>query len=266
MGGRHTAGCGGERSQRARYERATRYHAPGEGPIRFRLSARLAVTVMVIVVLLAVFGLWRASGVGAAAQSGEADPIDTRVGVRAADDESQSRGDPGSTSRTVGYGLADSDRVQDSSVVIVHVVGAVNRPGIVELPAGSRVVDAIDAAGGAREQAELASLNLAAFLTDGTQVYVPVAGEAEAGALGPYPSDPAGAPSVAGGAGAGGCVDLNTASEAELQELDGVGPKLAARIVEWRAGAGPVSSATDLVAVPGIGSVLAGRIATGSCQ
>ena len=131
-------------------------------------------------------------------------------------------------------------------------MGAVKEPGIVELPAGSRVINAIVAAGGVSPDADTGLLNLAAFVSDGAQVTVPKAGEivADTG-------------NVAAGA---GCVDLNTASEEELQGLDGVGPKIAARIVAWRGGAGPIQTAAELTGVPGIGSVLAERISVGTCQ
>ena len=138
--------------------------------------------------------------------------------------------------------------------MIVHVVGAVKEPGIVELPAGARVIDAIDAAGGVSPDADTGVLNLAAFVSDGTQVTVPKVGEVSANI--------GGANVVA----AAGCVDLNTASEDELQALDGVGPKIAARIVAWRDGAGPIQTAAQLTGVPGIGSALAERISAGTCQ
>ncbi|WP_049785529.1 ComEA family DNA-binding protein [Cellulomonas gilvus] len=129
--------------------------------------------------------------------------------------------------------------------LVVDVVGAVARPGVVRLPPGSRVVDALDAAGGALTDADVARLNLARVLVDGEQVVVP------------RPGDPvvAAPPDAGGGADGGSLVDLNTADEATLDTLPGIGPVLAARIVEHRA-AGPFASVDDLVDVPGIGQAL----------
>ena len=132
--------------------------------------------------------------------------------------------------------------------VVVHVAGAVTRPGLYRLPSGSRVADGIDAAGGPRPRADLDRLNLAARLVDGQRVAVSRRGEP------PLPAAPAdtGAP-AAGGPGAGVPVDLNTAGQAELETLPGVGPATARRILEERARRGGFTSVRDLLRVPGIG-------------
>jgi competence protein ComEA len=101
--------------------------------------------------------------------------------------------------------------------VVVHVVGAVRRPGLYRLAAGSRVADALDQAGGAAAAADLALVNLAAPLADGQQVVVPARAAAGGGSTGT-------AGEGDGGAVDGGPVHLNTASIAELDELPGVGP------------------------------------------
>jgi competence protein ComEA len=109
--------------------------------------------------------------------------------------------------------------------VVVDVQGAVRRPGVVRLPAGSRVADALQAAGGYSKKADLnaaaAALNLAAVLADGAQVYVPLLGAMVAG----------GAPSPAGG---NGLVNLNTASAEELDALPGIGPVTVQKILAAR--------------------------------
>lgn len=132
-------------------------------------------------------------------------------------------------------------------VVVVHVVGAVRRPGLLRLPEGSRVADAVRRAGGAARRADLAALNLAAPLADGAQVLVPLRAQPAAGA-------PAGG---AGGArtsvGAVTKPSLSSATPEELDELPGVGPVTAQRIVEYRTAHGPFGSVDDLDAVPGIG-------------
>lgn len=124
--------------------------------------------------------------------------------------------------------------------IVVAVVGQVVTPGLVTLPAGSRVADAVSAAGGALPDADLASINLARVLTDGEQVALGVPGAADGSAATP----------AASGAGP---VNLNTASASELESLPGVGPVLAGRIVDWRTDNGGFSSVEDLQEVDGIG-------------
>ena len=132
-----------------------------------------------------------------------------------------------------------------SSGVVVHVVGAVRRPGLVELAGGSRVDDAVAAAGGATHKADLGSVNLARVLVDGEQIVVLRKGEAgAAGATGP---------STGGSALSGRPVDLNAATIEQLDGLPGVGPVLAKRIFDWRAAHGRFSSVDELTQVSGIG-------------
>lgn len=128
--------------------------------------------------------------------------------------------------------------------VVVHVAGAVLAPGVQRLPAGSRVIDAVEAAGGLRPDADAGRVNLAAELTDGTQIYVPAVGEA---------APPAG--TAAGGAAEAGdgLVDLNTANSAALEELPGIGPATAAAIIDHRERNGPFVSVDGLLEVRGIG-------------
>jgi competence protein ComEA len=157
--------------------------------------------------------------------------------------------------------------------VTVHVSGAVPRPGLVELPPGSRVGHAIEAAGGSMPGADLASVNLARPLTDGEQVHVLREGEAPAPAAAADPSV-AGTGEAAGAAGPGGGgidadgrVDLNRATAAELETLPGIGPAKAAAIVEHRESHGAFAEPGDIRAVSGIGEKtfqqLADRITAG---
>ncbi len=126
--------------------------------------------------------------------------------------------------------------------LVVHVAGAVRRPGLYRLPDGSRVDDAIAEAGGAGPRAELDLVNLAAPVADGQQVVVPLRG-----------GDPAGASDEAAGADAGAKVHLNSASLEQLDELPGVGPVLAQQILDYRTANGAFRSVDELDAVPGIG-------------
>ncbi len=123
--------------------------------------------------------------------------------------------------------------------LVVDVAGAVRRPGLHRLAQGSRIADAVAAAGGATAKAELELVNLAAPLADGEQVVVPVRGAAAAGA---------------GGVGAAAApLDLNTATPEQLDALPGIGPATAAKIVAFRQAHGPFRSVDELDAVPGIG-------------
>ncbi|WP_338566234.1 ComEA family DNA-binding protein [Microbacterium paraoxydans] len=122
--------------------------------------------------------------------------------------------------------------------IYVHVLGAVERPGLYVLRADSRVVDALAAAGGSTDAADLAGVNLARRVEDGEQILVPVVGAVD---------DPSAPPS------GDGTVDLNTADQAALEELPGIGPALAERIVAWREDNGRFRTVDDLLAVPGIG-------------
>ncbi|MDZ7673896.1 MAG: helix-hairpin-helix domain-containing protein [Acidimicrobiales bacterium] len=128
--------------------------------------------------------------------------------------------------------------------VIVHVAGEVARPGVQELPAGSRVIDAVDAAGGVTADADAGRVNLAAELGDGVQVYIPAVGEA---------APPVAASGTEAGTAGDDLVDLNVAGGSQLEELPGVGPATAAAIIDHRERAGPFATVDDLLDVRGIG-------------
>jgi len=172
----------------------------------------------------------------------------------------------GLVSRSVPAAFASQEATGSptaASVVLVHVVGQVRRPGVVRLAAGSRVLDAVDAAGGAKSSADLNHLNLARVVADGEQIAVPKPGEAvpAAGAAG-IPG--AGTGAAGGPAGADGgpvvLVDLNTADAAALDTLPGVGPVLSQRILDWRTQHGRFSSVDELGEVSGIGDKLLAQI------
>lgn len=128
--------------------------------------------------------------------------------------------------------------------VVVDVAGRVRHPGVLRLPQGSRVVDAIRRAGGARHGVDLTGLNLARVLTDGEQVVVGASASASS-------TDSAAASS--GGGAAGPLVDINAASEEQLETLPGVGPVTAQKILAWRQAHGAFTSIDELLEVDGIG-------------
>jgi competence protein ComEA len=125
---------------------------------------------------------------------------------------------------------------------LVHVAGEVRRPGVYRVGAGARAIEAIRRAGGPTRRADLSALNLAAPLQDGQQVLIPARAARGGGGA-------ASAPAAAGGA----VISLSSATEEELDALDGIGPTLAARIVEWRRAHGGFASVDQLLDVPGIG-------------
>ncbi|MEM8925158.1 MAG: ComEA family DNA-binding protein [Actinomycetota bacterium] len=142
---------------------------------------------------------------------------------------------------------------QADAVLVVHVAGAVARPGVVEVAAGARIVDAVTAAGGPTEAATVHRLNLAAPVADGMQIVVPTADDEVTHPAGLAPPPPGGAGGGAAAAETDRPIDLNTAGEDELQRLRGVGPARAAAIVDWRERNGPFISVDQLLEVPGIG-------------
>jgi len=130
------------------------------------------------------------------------------------------------------------------TVLVVHVVGEVRRPGLYRLRDGARIADAVHRAGGALRDADLAAVNLAAPLVDGVQVVVPP--RADAGSTAPLPG-------TGGTAAPTAPVSLSSATVEELDQLPGVGPITAQKIVDFRTEHGPFASVDDLDAVPGIG-------------
>ncbi|HEU5038691.1 MAG TPA: ComEA family DNA-binding protein [Nocardioides sp.] len=157
-----------------------------------------------------------------------------------------------------GTPLVDASPVAASSTasasagsVTVDVTGKVRRPGIVVLDTGARVVDALEAAGGARPGVDLAALNLARLLVDGEQVVVGV----------PPPAGAAASAVATPGAPGGPLVNLNTASQSELEALPEVGPVTAQAILAWRDEHGGFTAVDELLEVDGIGDATLGQVA-----
>jgi competence protein ComEA len=190
-------------------------------------ESRGTVLIWVVAAALGVFALMRLTGSGGEGGSGE--PV--RV------DRSGLGGSP-----RAGRGGAE-DGGGGHGAVYVHVAGAVRRPGLVRVPAGSRVAEAVFRAGGPVRRADLTGVNLAAQVEDGQQVVVPETGAA-ASATGQ-----AGAPAASTGV----KPSLGSATVEQLDEIDGIGPTLAERIVEYRTENGGFSSLDELQDVDGIG-------------
>jgi competence protein ComEA len=134
-----------------------------------------------------------------------------------------------------------------AATIYVHIVGEIVEPGIYELDSGARIVDAIFAAGGFSDKADQASVNLAREVTDGEQVVVFRIGQAPSSTMGG-----AGSTSSSGGS----QISLNRGSPAELEQLPGVGPALAERMIDWRTANGGFKKKEDLLNISGIGEKL----------
>ncbi|MGO2685045.1 helix-hairpin-helix domain-containing protein [Microbacterium sp.] len=138
---------------------------------------------------------------------------------------------------------AGDDEVAVGGELYVHVLGQVTDPGLYVLEPSARVVDALAAAGGSLDDADLQAVNLARPLSDGEQLIVP--------AVGADPTDAEGTDPVGDG-----LIDLNNADQAELETLPGIGPAIGQRIIDWRETNGRFASVDDLLAVSGIGEKL----------
>jgi len=160
---------------------------------------------------------------------------------------------PASSGTSASAGTAVRVSRPPARASVVHVAGAVRRPGVYRLPAGARVQEAVRRAGGARRGANVNGINLAAKVVDGQQVVVPSRTPSGSGA--PPAAAPAAGLAAASGAGAppGPPISLNNATAEQLDTLDGVGPATAQKIIAWRTQHGGFRSVADLGQVPGIG-------------
>lgn len=160
---------------------------------------------------------------------------------------------PAPGSRTLGSGAANASATPKPTprLVLVHVLGAVRRPGVVSLTEGARALDALAAAGGLTRAADPGDLNLAQILSDGQQIVIGTkrhpTGDVRGGA-----SDSAGQPGSAAAAGSPD-VNLNSATQVQLELLPGVGPVMAGKILAWRQEHGHFSRVEELQEIDGIG-------------
>lgn len=225
---------------------------PGEwgGPLErlvdrvreLRGDPRVGVAALVVVAIAAGF-IWYRLGAGDSASS------------------STTRRTPATSARTTTAPTADAPAARSSAAnvgstgatkkgthVTVHVAGAVAKPGVYDLAGGARVIDAIEAAGGGAPDSDLNRLNLAAKVADGQRVLVQRVGEAA-----PAGSASAGGSGSGGSADPSGLVNLNSATQAELEALPGIGPSLAGSIITERERRGGFRSVNELRDVRGIG-------------
>ena len=200
-------------------------------------SAGRGLVLVAVLALVAASGWWlvsRPRGVAVTVRHSTAVPVPSPA--------------PTTSMSTDGFGGSPTPTPTPSAVptarVVIDVEGRVRRPGVVRLSAGSRVFDALRAAGGVRPGTSTRRLNLARVLVDGEQLWV-----------GPNPPVQAGAPAASsGGSGtAAGPVNLNTATLDQLDTLPGIGPVLAQRIIDWRVANGGFASVDQLRDVSGIG-------------
>lgn len=182
------------------------------------------------------------------------------------DDDGPSAGDKASSPDEASSRSGRGDAGEPAAQVVVDVAGAVARPGVVTLDDGARVEDALAAAGGVIDGADLRGVNRAARLSDGQRVYVPLDGEAT-----PAISDPSGGAGSGLDAGGGSALDapqlvnINSAGADELDALPGVGPSTARAIVEDREANGPFAMPEDLMRVSGIGEKKFAKLKSSIC-
>lgn len=219
--------------------------------LRWRTGLRVAVVLGILSLLLGGWFWW-----DVAVSRPRVVPLSdvSSPEARGQPEEEQGAGPPAESG---GPAAEEAKDAASGAKIVVHVAGAVNRAGVVELPPGSRIHEAIAAAGGSGPGADLNRLNLAAVLTDGQKIHIPQLGD---------PADSPGTAASETGSGGGGSgtgtsepgadgakIDLNTASVEELGALPRVGPVLAQRIVDWRKEHGRFTSVEELDAVDGVG-------------
>ncbi|MEP7060026.1 MAG: helix-hairpin-helix domain-containing protein [Actinomycetota bacterium] len=192
----------------------------------------LAGLILVVALTLVGVGLWYSRSLPR--------PVDIATGASSSAPAGAAGGSaPFTVSATPGLGSPSPS----GAPLIVDVTGYVHKAGVFELPPGSRVIDAIERAGGAKSNADLSAINLAALVTDGSQIIVPKeGGSATVGSTGASP-----------GSSGASVVNVNSASETELETLTGIGPVLAAAILQYRTDHGPFTSVDQLEDVSGIG-------------
>lgn len=212
--------------------------APRPSRVRFAVSRAAAITLVLALIAWVCFSILFAP----------ADSNDELVTVEV----------PGTASENLQSSQTPTEPTEQA-LVTVHVVGEVKHPGVYELQPGSRVNDAINAAGGMSEEARPELLNLASPVVDGQQILLPGTADPTQGV--PHGLTPLGtlSPSATADA-AQGLININQADAETLTRLPGIGPALAGRIIDFREANGPFSAVDELEQVSGIGPVLLNRL------
>ena len=236
------------RSERLRAQRQAQHNAPA------RIGVRLPAILLVVLGVLCWLGVsWLARDNPEAQDLPEPPEL--------AEDPHE----PRPLEQPPGFdGDPEAAEALESETVTVHIAGAVRAPQVVELDAGARVVDAVDAAGGLGDEAAADGINLAAPVADGGLIYVPTTDELEAAGdrRGHTDLPQTGSPAAVAEAGveAPALININTADSATLEQLPGIGPALAGRIITYRESHGDFNSLEELAAVSGIGPAILGNI------
>ncbi|MBR4260482.1 MAG: helix-hairpin-helix domain-containing protein [Clostridia bacterium] len=154
----------------------------------------------------------------------------------------------------------EKGREGEENIIYIHIIGEVKNQGIIKLQSGQRIIDAIEKAGGVTEEADISKVNLAFILSDGQKVRIPNVNDKEENVI--YVTDSSGknvildaemGVAIGNGGANGGKVNINTANQTELETLSGIGPSLAAKIIEHREKNGKFKSVEELKNVSGIG-------------
>lgn len=236
--------------------------------LRVGFRAVRGMLVIAVVVIAVLLGRWWWTSNAATAEPGDriaVSPTGSAAAGELAEEGNGGGTGPAGLSAHPSAPSGQDDAVASptmSATVLVHVAGQVRAPGVVEVKNGSRVIDAIRAANGFTKDADQASLNLARTVVDGEQVWVGKPGEeppdsarvvVPGGSSAPGPATGAGG--TAGSTGTSGAmlVNLNAATQAELEELPGIGPVTAERMLAWRQAHGKFTMVEELLEVSGIG-------------
>ena len=207
---------------------------PPPRSLRMRIGVGAGIVLLIAALVVAVL-------VSMLAPKGNSQFVASGTKAAQSSDSGQSSPASGSTSFEAAPGS------ETSGDVFVHVLGAVAKPGLFELHAGSRLIDAVSAAGGFAADADQGGVNLARLVADGEQIVVPRVGET------PDAAGTAGSAAEAGTKPAGTKVSLNSGTAADFATLPRIGPAMAQRIVDWRNSNGRFATLQDLLNVSGIG-------------
>lgn len=183
-------------------------------------------------------------------------PVTAVPPARTAEQPSATTADDGAVegaAQTVAPGPSGGTGQATPAMILVHVDGEVHAPGVVRLAPGARVLDVVEAAGGLTGRADTDRLNLARLVADGERVWVPAPGQEVPDLLDPVADPGAEAPTGPAASSPAHMVNLNTADQAALEELPGVGPVTAGHILAWRSEHGRFTSVEELLEVSGIG-------------